>query len=84
MESCKEFSGPSWHHCFKSKWAKRRKCLRENQSEGQQAVYNINQCKKLTDAGEVFKSGYMYLGPDVLKVADDKLVQKDEVMKERK
>ncbi len=51
--------------------------IRENQTEGQQAMENLNQCKKLT-ARAVFKCGQAYLGPDVLKVAVDRKAQKDD------
>jgi hypothetical protein len=53
------------------------KQIRESQTEGQQAIDNLHQCKKLT-AGAVFKSWRAYLGPDVLLVALDKKKEKDE------
>jgi hypothetical protein len=38
--------------------------IRSNQEQGQQALQNLLQCKKLS-AGAVFKSGRAMLGPDV-------------------
>ena len=59
-----------------------RQQIRNNQTEGQEAIENLNQCKKLT-AGAVFKSGRAYLGPGVLKVAVDKKTQKDEAERKK-
>jgi hypothetical protein len=60
-----------------------RKQIRESQTEGQQAIDNLLQCKKLT-AGAVFKSRRAYLGPDVLQVALDKKKEKDEGERKKK
>ncbi len=60
-----------------------RKQIRESQTEGQQAIDNLNQCKKLT-AGAVFKSRRAYLGSDVLQVALDKKKEKDEGEQKKK
>jgi hypothetical protein len=49
-----------------------------NQEEGQQAIYSINDARKLT-TGLLFKSGRAWLGPDVLQVAIDNKRKREEL-----
>jgi len=56
--------------------------IRSNQEQGQQALQNLLQCKKLS-AGAVFKSGRAMLGPDVLRVAVQRKIKKDEAEQQK-
>jgi len=56
--------------------------IRQNQEQGRQAIETLTQCKKLS-AGAVFKSGRAMLGPDVLRVAVQRRIKKDEVEKQK-
>jgi hypothetical protein len=56
--------------------------IRSNQEQGQQALQNLQQCKKLS-AGAVFKSGRAMLGPDVLRVAVQRKIKKDEAEQQK-
>jgi hypothetical protein len=56
--------------------------IRRNQQQGQQALETLNQCKKLS-AGAVFKSGRAMLGTDVLQVAVQRRIKKDEAEKQK-
>jgi len=56
--------------------------IRNNQEQGQKALETIIQCKKLS-AGAVFKSGRAMLGPDVLRAAVQRKIEKDEAEKQK-
>jgi len=58
-----------------------REQIRANQDEGRQALEKLTEAKRLS-AGTVFKSGRVYLGPDVLQVQIER--KKSEMKKKRK
>ncbi len=59
-----------------------RRQIREKQTEGQQAMENLNHCKKLNSKA-VFTCGQVYLGPDVLNVAVKRIAQKDDAERKK-
>ena len=56
--------------------------IRQNEQQGQQALETLLQCKKLS-AGAAFKSGQAMLGTDVLQIAVQRKIQKDEAEKQK-
>ena len=55
--------------------------IRSNQEAGRQALENLKQCKKLS-AGAVFKSGWAWLGPEVLEAQLERTKKKRQREKE--